>query len=101
MESSFITAIAGSNLFGHDHLTPCYVLQELRSQASAAGLHSLYGLNVIIMHIKWNVLDADCIETVRHEFDITELDNLQGTCHEFNDLGVMFTFVEHGGRYLL
>jgi 3',5'-cyclic-nucleotide phosphodiesterase len=99
MESSFKTEISDSSLFGH--LTPCYVLQELRSLASAAGVDTLDGLNVLIMHIKWKVLDADFIETVRNEFDLEELDNLQGTCAESNDLGVLFTFVEQGGRYLL
>jgi hypothetical protein len=37
------------------------------------------------------LLDASYNETVRNEFDLEELDNLQGTCHETNALGVKTT----------
>lgn len=99
MESSFITELADTSLFGH--LTPCYILQELRSLADAAGVADLEGFNVLVMHIKWKVLDQDYIQTVRNEFELDYLDNLQGTCSEANDLKVKFTFVEQGARYSL
>jgi 3',5'-cyclic-nucleotide phosphodiesterase len=99
IESSFVTETNDEMLFGH--LTPCYVLQELRVLANKAGVESLDGLNVLIMHIKWKMLDSNYIERVQKEFTQEKLDNGQGTCIEQNDLSVKFTFVQQGRRYLL
>jgi 3',5'-cyclic-nucleotide phosphodiesterase len=99
IESSFVTETKDEMLFGH--LTPCYVLQELRVLANMAGVESLDGLNILIMHIKWKMLDTNYIEKVQNEFSMDVLDNGQGTCAEKNDLNVKFTFVQQGRRYLL
>jgi 3',5'-cyclic-nucleotide phosphodiesterase len=99
IESSFVTETKDEMLFGH--LTPCYVLQELRILANMAGVESLDGLNILIMHIKWKMLDTDYIEKVQNEFSMHVLDNRQGTCVEKNNLNVKFTFVQQGRRYFL
>lgn len=118
MEASYPSSRPDNILFGH--LTPCYVLQELRVLASLACDSStssspcLQGLTVFITHIKaWWLSKAASTEGLTPRSVIERELKGSGTLHgtpgpnntvsgcpaQTNDLGVEFVFVDRGFQY--
>jgi len=115
IEASYPSSRPDNQLFGH--LTPCYVLQELRvlaSLACGAPASCLRGIKVFITHIKgwWpSKAAADEGETPRIviQNELRSSAILHGTpgpgmdtsgCSpQINDLGVDFVFVDRGFQY--
>jgi 3',5'-cyclic-nucleotide phosphodiesterase len=115
IEASYPSSRPDNQLFGH--LTPCYVVQELRMLASLAcgtPASCLRGITVFITHIKgwWPSKTAATEgETPRVviEKELKSSDVLHGTpapgkltsgcTPQQNDLGVDFVFVDRGFQY--
>jgi 3',5'-cyclic-nucleotide phosphodiesterase len=72
-------------LFGH--LTPRWLLTELRSLDKLAGDNALRGLPVIVSHIKYSLTPEQPQQKLRQELDAG------------NDVGVQFIIPEQGQRW--
>ena len=85
IESSFTSDRPDNLLFGH--LTPHWVLQELRALDKLAGGNALTGLPVIMSHIKYSLTTEQPQERLLQELEAR------------NDLAVRFVIPEQGSRW--
>jgi len=115
IEASYPSSRPDNQLFGH--LTPCYVLQELRvlgSLACGAPASCLKGITVFITHIKgwWPSKTAAAEGETPRVVLQNELRSAQvlhgtpgpgsttsGCTPQLNDLGVDFVFMDRGFQY--
>lgn len=96
LEASYPSSRLDSQLYGH--MTPCYLVKELRVLKDLAGVGSLQGVTVFVTHIK-PTLAGNAREEITAELLSPTLTNGQGTCTEQNDLGVEFIVPTQGLRY--
>jgi 3',5'-cyclic-nucleotide phosphodiesterase len=82
IEVSYDSARADNKLFGH--LTPKWLLHELRALDRLAGAGALRGMPVIVSHIKYALTTGQPQERIRAELDAG------------NDLGLRFILPEQG-----
>ena len=87
IETSYTNAQPDNMLFGH--LTPNWLLKELRNlNRQAGGSMALNGLPIIIGHIKYSIVNDEVqLKTIRRELE------------EQNDIGVRFIFPSQGSRW--
>ena len=85
IESSFTSDRPDNLLFGH--LTPHWVLEELRALDKLAGGDALTGLPVVVSHIKYSLTTKQPQEQLLQELEAG------------NDLAVRFVIPEQGSRW--
>jgi 3',5'-cyclic-nucleotide phosphodiesterase len=85
IESSYTSDRPDNLLFGH--LTPRWVLSELRELDKRAGGGALKGLPVVVSHIKYALTKEQPQKQMLQELEAG------------NDLGVRFVIPEQGGRF--
>ena len=85
IESSFTSDRPDNLLFGH--LTPHWVLEELRALDKLAGGDALTGLPVVVSHIKYSLTTEQPQEQLLQELEAG------------NDLAVRFVIPEQGSRW--
>ena len=85
IESSYTSDRPDNLLFGH--LTPRWVLSELRELDKRAGGGTLKGLPVVVSHIKYALTKEQPQKQMSQELEAG------------NDLGVRFVIPEQGGRW--
>ena len=87
IEVSYTSDRPDNLLFGH--LTPRYVLEELRTLDKLAGGNALKDLPVVVSHIKYSLTKEQPQKEILRELDVA------------NDVGVRFITAEQGSRWYL
>jgi 3',5'-cyclic-nucleotide phosphodiesterase len=85
IEASYTSDRPDDLLFGH--LTPHWVLAELRELDRRAGGNALKGLPVLVNHIKYSLARGQLLRQLLQELEAG------------NDLGVRFLIPEQGSRW--
>lgn len=85
IEASYTSDRPDDLLFGH--LTPRWVLAELRELDRRAGGNALKGLSVLVNHIKYSLARGQLLRQLLQELEAG------------NDLGVRFLIPEQGSRW--
>ncbi|MDD1780276.1 3',5'-cyclic-nucleotide phosphodiesterase [Enterovibrio sp. ZSDZ35] len=83
IEVSFSNETPDKQLFGH--LTPTWLLEELKTLEAKSGKGSLEGLDVVISHIKYSLKKGESPESI-----------IKRQLEEANTLGVNFHFPQQG-----
>lgn len=85
IEVSFTNSTPDKSLFGH--LTPNWLMKELKKLEELSGKGSLEGLDIVVSHVKYSLKKGEDPQTI-----------IKAQLDEINDLGVNFIFPIQGEK---